>query len=372
VLGLAKQGTYRDRVDEMRRKDAEPRPLTFWDAKREPREYDTSALRGMSFGSPLSDMMGIYEKAGTSEQIDYKYQLALLWQNKFARMVGDEPLEEYDTHHPGILDAIESIYAGYKSPEPLGGVSIETYRSSIDAVVDQLEGALDWGKVQRLFVLKKNQLDSMRRFAGEIDADLLLSYAMTELMPSEDGARNVTVFDFLLRNAGRGYIDRIPALGDRLLSFGPYQFTPAALPHTTDGSGRTVRSSAHLLDATLKSPVLPSNVVSLSGDDHHRAAYLFALYNIAVLVKDLGEERCAALAKRGRMSAAVRDYVVAAHHRPVEARKAFINVAFGAHGGNRVHTLADFCKPDVQTYIRKTRANNDALRRRYAAATKAR
>jgi hypothetical protein len=354
------------RIEHDRQEAAKPLDLTFLEAEPHMRAYAMDALEGRKLGPQFARYFGIDSDAIKNvEQMDFKFQLAQLWQQKFDLLRGDEPEEEYAVHHEGVLPAIEHLYRSYEPPRPGEGETILNYRRSAFDSIQSVKNEFNSSELSKRFVLKQHQLKAIERFMTSIDPELLLSYAITELMPSNHGGINVDAFDFLLQNAGRGYVERIPALGDRLLSFGPYQFTSIALRDSIDAKNRPVLHGASRIDATLRHSQIPPNVVSLRGDDHHKAAYLFAAYNLTHLAKDIGEQACEELLRhQNELDDAVRDYVIAAHHRPAEARSAFKKLMEHkrkvAHGAKQ-KTLSDFCKPDVCTYVKKAQINRKAV-----------
>lgn len=358
------------RVEALRAKDAEPQIATFLYAEKQPVEYDTRALEGMRFGPPLNHIVGIYGKAGSTEAIDFKYQLARMLQQKLEKLQGDEPAEEFDMHHPGLLEALEHIYKDYKGE---GKMLIEDYTEYVHALVENVRDSLQWPRIEKRFALGAHQATLLQRFERELNGESMTAYAMTELMPTEHGPTNVRIMDFLLQNAGKSYLDSVPALGDRELSFGPYQFTAHAL-RQSDGK-RQPDHGASLMDALLERRVLPPNVASLRGDDHYRAAYLFALYNLTLLVKDFGEKESERLLPHvQQLVSAVHSYIPAAHNAPSDARKEFIRYANAISRGREGHILKKteygrYLKPRVAMYVKKTHANLRALRSPSVLAT---
>ena len=352
--------------------------LTFDKAVAHRRPYAMGPLAGKKFGGQFNRYFGFgngVKEIKETEAIDFKFELAQLWQAKADIMQGDEPDEEYAEHHHGVLESIEAVYRDYEAPPPGTGPSLLQYRREIDDTLAGVEKVLPFPAIDKKFRLKPNQSQVLKRFAGSIDSDLMLSYAMTELMPSDNGRVNVEAFEFLLKNAGKGFIERIPALGDRKMSFGPYQFTDHALMNIGGKYGKTVIRGASLIDATIQPSLLPPNVESLRGTEHHMAAHLLAVYNLVLLVQNLGEAHCGeVLRSPSFVDAAARDYIIAAHHRPADAMRAFglllLNRKHAARGAPR--TLADFCAEDVGRYVKKTHANSGALHTLFASGPKAR
>jgi hypothetical protein len=357
---------HAEEVKKMREKAAEPRIATFLNPERRPQIYETFGLHGKTFGPPLNAMLGLYGKTGEVAEIDFKYQLALLYQKKLEIMQGDDDDGDFDVHNPGVLEALQSKYESYKGADKM---VFEQYRQHIGTIVSHLRPHMPWQRIENSFKLGAHQTRLLHRFEKQIDADLLVAYSMTELMPSENGTVNAKIMDFLLQNAGRDYIERLPALGDREFSFGPYQFTGAAM-YAGISPGPTAvfeKRGAAVIDQLFQKPVLPPNVASLSGDQHYQAAYLFAIYNLLLLVKDIGEERSSRLGKHiESISSSIGDYVSAAHNSPREARSEFVRYVRETIGektlmrGN-TPSYGQILRPQLQTYVRKTQNNRSAL-----------
>lgn len=95
---------------------------------------------------------------------------------------------------------------------------------------------------------------------------------------------NDKVFTLLLENAGKEYLLFFPALGDNLLSYGPYQITHAAVDGKNGGA--TMADDRFTGGKMLKT----RDIRKFPLEDHHKAAYLLALTNVALLVKAIPEE----------------------------------------------------------------------------------
>jgi hypothetical protein len=131
-----------------------------------------------------------------------------------------------------------------------------------------------------------------------------------------DGKFNSQVYDFILRSGGRAYIESIPAVYDHMISYGPYQFTSYAL--YDDGMNRRGASVPNqALPIGLR---IPGNVVNLRGNDHFKAAYLFAIDNEAHLLRKLNAHEFSVLEANWRnYRSDMLVYIAIAHHAPVPA-----------------------------------------------------
>ncbi len=313
------------------------REVSFLEYKADPRPYETGELAGKKFSDLLSDYTGISGIVPKVVMIDFKYQLAQMWKKKIAHA------EAHGVDTGPLMETAQRLFSSYE-PAQATKVDLTGYMHAIDGALSEVR-LHDLGAIRRLHAFKDlddTQLAIATRLEASIDAQKLLAYSITELMPSydRDSPTNIEVLKFLLENAGSEYIDRIPALNDSSLSFGPDQFTENALEHrvekhlkTVDGKPKEftkiVRNGASLMDSILPTSQIPAHVAQLRGTDHHKAAYLFALYNIASLVKSIGPE------KEGRSlkllkhfeelpPGTVLEYIATAHHLPRNAIDAFL------------------------------------------------
>lgn len=167
---------------------------------------------------------------------------------------------------------------------------------------------------------------TLKYFANHITPNIQLAYIATEIMPSTK--RGAALMSVLLENAGLEFLERIPALGDKELSYGPFQLTP----HVVGADGSATRMQKMMK----RKDLFPNSLTEFTSIEHHlRAGQLFAVHNIAAIMLDLvrannidglnmfidsvSEDE----AKRG--STVFLEYLAAAHHRPVVARTAVRN-----------------------------------------------
>lgn len=317
------------------------------------------------FGKPLNTMMGVNE-AEPVIHVDYRYQLAQLLKGKIERIK-----KETGDVSQGQLRVIRKVFDSYKVPERQQA-GIEEYRIAAAHSIRDVRSSIDFSRLPTVAELKdigEHGMKLFRQLEQHINATSLITYALTEVMPNA-GRTGVETFDFLLRNAGRQYIESFPALYDRYLSFGPYQFTSLAL---YDAGGKR---GASLINGICKPSQIPGSVSKLEGNQHHKAAYLFAVYNLAALVNSLDEDTCKALTREPCMKAVTPDvvlqYIAAAHHLPVNARNAFSDYAdqLIAHykprkKGTEAPKVQQFgehaSKRKLGTYVQKTQAHSATL-----------
>lgn len=172
-------------------------------------------------------------------------------------------------------------------------------------------------------------------------------------MPSRDGQLNKLILDFLLKNAGREYIESIPAMYDPKTSFGPYQFTEYALYEVPR---RGKRGASIINQAVKESEKIPGSVALLRGEQHYKAAFLFMIENIANLVN----KRCAALNSVWRAN---KDdlimFVATSHHMPSPA----LNAARRWLDNWARLPFYISCGSHLRRYALKTKANLESLQR---------
>ena len=167
--------------------------------------------------------------------------------------------------------------------EKVHPISLEQYEKNIGNIVKELRDGIDWEKLGKgLFHWDKEKLSLLKKLANNIDEKVLTSYSMTEFFPSEDWELNKNLLDFLLQNAGEEYLSYFPAVSDDYTSFGQYQFTSLAL-YDTPQEKRWASIINQYVNPSLR---IPWSVCKLKGKSHHRAAFLFAIYNLSTLLKN--------------------------------------------------------------------------------------
>ncbi len=234
-------------------------------------------------------------------------------------------------------------------------VSFREYSNHITDVVNELQKDIDWDILKEEMNLSEEKASLAKSITETFDGKDMVAYIMTELMPSADGVFNRNMLDFMLTNGGIEYVGSIPAMGDEKTSFGPYQFTEYALFHTPKE-----KRGASVINTAVKHDVnkIPGSVSKLRGDAHHKAAYLFAVYNICMLVKGLDKKQMVTLKSVWKAN---KDdlfiYCATAHHLPAVARRAAKNWL----DNKAAKPFENSCKPSILSYAKKTRANLKAL-----------
>jgi hypothetical protein len=359
--------------------------VSFHDYQPNPRPYETGELAGRKFSDHLSDYTGIEGVVGKTAMIDFKGQLAQMMKDKLAYMQTGNQREADD---PALVAATqEKLFSSY-DVDTSTKTNLAGYERCIAEALKDVRG-LDLKALLKLHSFEDfddTQMALLKRFESSIDARSFLAFSVTEIMPTEgpQSKIGVEVYDFLLRNAGQEYIERIPAMHDKLLSYGPYQFTRNALEDSPD-----VKNGASQINRILPKSQIPAHVAQLRGGDHHKAAYLFALYNIAHLVKRLGDDdekphRAKKLLEHFEELPAdtVLEYISTAHHLPGNAMDAFEDFTDAfiesketyhgdhaekahKHDSSFVPSFSQYAaQHGVGEYCKKTTGNLNALRAR--------
>lgn len=305
------------------------------------RIYEMRDLAGHTLGDLYKEYIGIKGRIPEKAKISFGHQLKQMWHKKrrgrhaqIVESTGKDLVHEYQTkeHRPATL---------------------KEYRVQIGKFIEDLNKKIDWDELGKIKHLNPEEQALTKAISLTIDARSLVSYTLTELMPSSNGQLNKHVLDFLLREAGTRYVYSIPAMNDDWTSFGPYQFTSFALYDT----GKEKRG-ASIIHKAVKGRVIPGSVTLLRDDDHHQAAYLFCVDNIANLVKALNANQLATLRKNWHSKKEeVLEYLATAHHQPGTA----IKIAKRWLDGGTKQDYSVSCNRAMKIYAEKTKANYRAL-----------
>ncbi|OGG79606.1 hypothetical protein A3A39_02145 [Candidatus Kaiserbacteria bacterium RIFCSPLOWO2_01_FULL_54_13] len=271
-----------------------------------------ASLRGRVLNDLFTHYTGIAGLVPDKIRADFPTaQLPHLWEEKKKRYGETAVVEETRRTLIESYDQKRAEKIGWREFRDRGQSSVDVSRRS-----------LDWNGVSNHFNLSDLDLKLLREFERQIDGTALLAYVLTELMPGTDGALNREMLDFLLRVGGREYLESIPSIGDDKTSVGPYQFTEYAVFDT--GSERRGASRVNqYLPVKLR---IPGSVAKLRGDDHHKAAYLFAIFNLAQLVRKIApEDKKTLLGRAVDLRPSLVEFVATAHNLPAIAVRNFRN-----------------------------------------------
>ncbi len=312
-------------------------------AEARPQNYRTGPLAGKKFNDLYSEYTGIKGEVPEAVTIDFNRQLNNLWEKKVRR----------SGNNPVVVKTRNEVLAEYNRTGPVK-TDLSKYSAEIGRVISSLNSTLDWKAYAQKKGLSAQEVNLLQQLSYSIKGKDLAAYAMTELMPSKDGRLNRDVMNFLLSNAGKNYVETIPAIYDKKTSFGPYQFTEYAL-YEVDG----VRRGASIPNQFLRSGKIRDSVAMLRGTDHHKAAYLFVVDNLANLVNRSTKKQLNALTRvlREKHDDLVA-YAATAHHGPGAAMK----IAKRWLDNNAQLPYEVSCGRIYRLYAEKTKANLGALK----------
>ena len=286
----------------------------------------------------------IRESLQNDMEIDFEKALYSLYNRKLKKYNNDELVAFNKT--------INSKYSFNSSTK----MSLEDYINEADESIGIVNDNLNWKMVSHKMRLNNLETNVVKNIANELDGYNMISYCLTELFPEKDGSFNSYFLDFLLKNAGREYVELLPALYDKHISFGPYQFTKFAV--YDDGikrRGASVINQALPLDIQI-----PGSVSELKYNDHFKAAYLFAIYNLSLAVKDteLNNAELSFLNDRLNNSGnEIMKYIATAHYKPRNARNAFSKWV----NDDCYNSYNYYCDDRIIKYADKTDLNINSL-----------
>ncbi|MEA4910974.1 hypothetical protein SDC9_08011 [bioreactor metagenome] len=299
---------------------------------------------GRKVGELFKDYLNIEsDTIPQTADVDYFTGILNLWHKKVNRENTSEATK----------DNAGKVLQTYYENKDLS--NLKNFQKDISRSIKTVNENLDREKMGEHFKFNEKENQVLKDMSELISSENLLAYGMTELMPSiEDGKFNKEVLSFLLENAGKNYILSIPALHDKYLSFGLYQFTSFAVKSDTDGKD----GASVINDFLKKEHQIPGSVSKLKEDDHHKAAYLFSIYNLARVLRqgDLNSfEKFLNQKSEKEKKEIISIYIATAHHLPAPSRTAFINWLKVQNSG-------------VKGYIDILNKNNEALKQ-YAIKT---
>lgn len=193
-------------------------------------------------------------------------------------------------------------------------MDIHVFMQQAEAAVSRAKTALSWVDLcRKAYQLNPDKCQLLQNIMYNVHGNDLAAYGSAELFPSADGEFNVKYLDALLKNAGAEFLHHVPSLGDRFASLGFYQFTFFAL---RDDEER-VEGVSIVNKYVAEGERLPGSVVKLIGDQHHTAAFYFAVHNMAHILRKLDASHIETLKKvHGSHRAEMVVAIACAHHHP--------------------------------------------------------
>jgi hypothetical protein len=321
---------------------------------------DTGALAGRNLGDLYALYTGISGRVPQKVSgIDFSVQLEKMFARKVSWM------RRHKKSNPVVQQYHDERFPVYASNKPTL-MTLDTYLDIVGRSMDDVKQNIDCNKIGELYKLSKEKTDLVCAMGMSLTKNDVVAYGLTELMPAADGELNKAVLDHMLRNGGQEYVDNIPAQSDAKTSFGLYQFTEFAL-YNANGEVRGA-SKANL--ALPQGKRIPGSMIFLKGEDHHKAAYLFAWHNLARLAQNLDRAEFNTLAtKWADKKVDIVEYIATAHHAPggYTSRHGYIGAIGAAKRWLDNDAKLEFsvsCKGDLPWYAQKTKANMKALYRR--------
>lgn len=311
--------------------------------------YATGALAGHSAGDLYGFMLGHTGVVPARLYVNWDNNIAKMWDRKVA-------------HHPGkkvARDTGNTLVTEYHTSFS-GTMSLADYQWRVAQAAKHVHASLKWQPLcssyfKKLQTARRCML--LKRVMDNLYGRSLIADSETELLPSRtNGAFNRDFYDFVLRNAGRRFLESVPAIHDGLTSYGPFQFTSHAL---SDAHAR--QEGASKINLFLpRSQRIPGSVMLLRGDDHAKAAYMFGVANLASLIKSLNERELRTFERVASSRALdIVEFVATAHNKPAVARRAAR--AWLDHDARYPYLVS---LPSVsRIYAMKTEANYNALSR---------
>ena len=290
-----------------------------------PTVYDTGMLAGRKAGDLYAAYLGYNGKVIPTElKVDWTAQLDKLWARKSGRRNVTSVARQ----------AHEALVAEYLAKDP-GKITLESYQEIAGNQASAICTELDWDQAGEIYRLNARETALLKRVSCNMGGRVLLAYAMAELLPSTDGELNRDYLDFLLQHGGRRYVESLPALHDDLTSFGPLQFTQYAVYDTPrERRGASKVNIALPASSELR---IPGSTLRLRENDHFRAAYMFAVSNLADGIRKLNGRQLAVFERvAGPRGVDVAQFIAVAHNKPVVGRQSLERwLDSGARGSYR-------------------------------------
>lgn len=305
-----------------------------------PRPVDLSYLNRKSLGFPLNAYVGVHGTLPEVAEIDFGQNLDYLWRRKLA----------VPRVSPATRKSSNSVVARYKAAYP-DTKGIREFVAGISAQSVATTAGMDWVGLCAAMKVEQPQCGALRVVSSRLGGRELAAYGMTELFAGFDGRFNYVLLDTLLRNAGENYLAAIPALGDTRMSLGFYQFTSDAVYAADKLEG------ANSVDRFNDKRQISGSVATLVGPQHHRAAKMFAVYNLIRLLQKTSPRDAATLSSGACSTEQLTQFVATAHHMPTRAiRSARRWISAGCRKPLKAYLI-----PHLQEYAAKTSANYAAL-----------
>lgn len=330
---------------------------------------DVAHMRAGGLGSRYLD----YHEGTYPEQITTSFaaNLVKMWRTKVDRA---PELSGYAYER-----CMEYAEAWEKGPEAVGvpdvpeGLTTYPYFTRMVNRMSELEREVlseenfDWKAFAEGYgFTNEYDLQMVAHLASRATGHALMAYLMTEIMPysGKDAENNIAFLNFMIQNAGIEFLNRIPALGDDLLSVGEFQPTKYCVEGTI-ARPHTRRSVNQYVTPKLR---VPDRIADFKPTAEHpdlfevqvRAATLFGLQHVADAaraLKDIQGDR-AAIDAVADMDPPTFASVLAMHHyQPATARSALVAWAKDASKGMTGKPYYAYAPEKVSEYGKRSYDN---------------
>lgn len=301
-----------------------------------------SAVKRSGIGNISYGYLGFAGKIPNQKVIDWNEAVRKLWAKK------------NNIHNVSNATKKASVEIVEKySHQRQQKISLKAHVHQVDNQLNMVKKTMYWRGMCDDFRLDPDHCSTVIATANRIDAKALTAYSMTELMPYRNGEQNYQLMNLYMENAGRNFLDVVPALGDPYLSMGRYQFTSYAIGLDKDG----YRPANKIGEYAFKFKI-PESVISLNGLQNDRAAFFFSTFNVMAMIRKLDKTQLEKYRKFCmNQNEQIVEYIATAHHNPSYARKRAIEWI----NGNCQKPLITYQGPELKVYSIKTATNYKAI-----------
>jgi hypothetical protein len=245
-------------------------------------------------------------------------------------------------------------------------MNITDYMKTIDDSLDLIMNNLDWESLGNMKRLNSDELETLKNVYDSIDSKAIMSFYLTELMPGFDGensselyTQNIDVFDYLLQNAGREFVELLPAEYDKFCSYGPGQHTINTISKVKNVDGTYNYGNSSLINTCMPEEYkISNNIYELKNNDHHIATGLNIIYNLSNAISSMNENQYSQF-KNNFISSddELVQMIATYHHSPKNALRATLFCL----DNNVENDFSVSCNADILQYANKTKGNYQAL-----------
>lgn len=264
------------------------------------RELKRSGIENINAG--YFDFSG---KIKNKMRVNWNVALISLWDKKM----------QIDGVSEAAKSAKDTIVEAYSRSDSTQ-MAINDHIEEVDDILPKVKESLDWGKICNDNKLSFIQCLAFANSASDIDGNMLTAYSMTELMPYRNGEQNYQLASIYFESAGRNFLDRVPSLGDTLLSMGRYQFTSLAVGVDKSGPRAANVIASYSLDFKI-----PDSVSKIQGIDSDVTAFYLATHNILSLIKNMSDDDVNTFLHQCLNKSNLVQYIATAHHNPKWAKR---------------------------------------------------